>query len=263
MDTPTIQQPAQQPYTQPPAPVADKPRHLTVCGVVGVVFGALGTLLSFIPIVNNLAAIMGVIGVVLAVIGLVGTLRGRRTGKGVAIAAAVLSVLTIVITLAMQAATVKAIDDAFDDATTTQTQQPADGDASDAAKTESAGVQDMEGDLEHLHVKIVSAVRSGNDYEGHPTVLVTYEWTNDSDENGSFASLAVPQVFQNGVALDAAVYMDSPGGYDANSYMTTLQPGASGTVTLGYVLNDDSAVTVEVTDFLSWGDAKVSHTFDL
>ncbi len=40
----------------------------------------------------------------------------------------------------------------------------------------------MEGDLKTMHVKIVSAVRSNNDYNNQPTVLVTFEWTNNTDK---------------------------------------------------------------------------------
>ena len=83
-----------------------------MCGIVGVVFGALGFVLSFIPIINNIAAIFGFIGVILAIVALVGTFRGKKRGKALAIVAAVLSVLAIVITLAMQYAASKAIDEA-------------------------------------------------------------------------------------------------------------------------------------------------------
>jgi hypothetical protein len=49
------QQPIQ---PQPPLqPVYQEEKGLTVCGIVGVVFGALGFVLSFIPIINNIAAI--------------------------------------------------------------------------------------------------------------------------------------------------------------------------------------------------------------
>ena len=48
--------------------------------------------------------------------------------------------------------------------------------------------------------------------------MVTYEWKNNSGKNNSFAALAHPQVFQNGQALDTAVYLDQPTGYDMNSY---------------------------------------------
>ena len=49
------QQPIQ---PQPPLqPVYQEEKGLTVFGIVGVVFGALGFVLSFIPIINNIAAI--------------------------------------------------------------------------------------------------------------------------------------------------------------------------------------------------------------
>ncbi|KFI50220.1 DUF5067 domain-containing protein [Bifidobacterium biavatii] len=246
------------PDSQTPA----QPAHLTVCGVIGTVFGALGLLLSFIPIVNNLAAILGFIGVLLALVALVGTFRGKKSGKALAVIAAVLSVLAIVITLAMQSATSKAIDDAVNGATSQGQSSSSSGKSE--TKTETKGEQDMEGDLKDLHVKIVSAAKSDNDYEGKPTVLVTYEWTNKTDKNNSFAVLAHPQVFQNGQALDTAVYAETPESYDANSYMAEVQPNATGTATIGYVLKDDSAITVDVTDLISLDDAtKVTYTFEL
>ena len=57
------------------------PKGTTICGIVGVVFGALGLVLSFIPIVNNIAAILGAIGVVLAIIAMVGTFRGKKRAR--------------------------------------------------------------------------------------------------------------------------------------------------------------------------------------
>lgn len=247
------QQPIQ---PQPPLqPVYQEEKGLTVCGIVGVVFGALGFVLSFIPIINNSAAIFGFIGVILAIVALVGTFRGKKRGKALAIVAAVLSVLAIVITLAMQSAASKAIDEATG---VSSSQSSAKG----SAKNQPKGDQDMEGDLKTMHVKIVSAVRSNNDYNNQPTVLVTFEWTNNTDKNNSFAVLASPQVFQNGQALDTAIYSENPAGYDSNSDFAEVQPGATGTVTIGYTLKDDSEVTVDVTDLFDLNDsAKVVHKF--
>lgn len=257
------------------------PKGTTICGIVGVVFGALGLVLSFIPIVNNIAAILGAIGVVLAIIAMVGTFHGKKAGKILSIVAAVLSVLAIVITLAMQSAASKAIDEAINGSGTSQSKSsdakksgddssndgsanndPTNNDSTDTTKA--SGEQDQEGDLKNLHVTIVSAAKSGNDYEDKPTVMVTYEWKNNSGKNNSFAALAHPQVFQNGQALDTAVYLDQPTGYDMNSYTAEIQPGATGKVTLGYVLKDESTITVDVTDLFSIDDSrKVVHTFDL
>lgn len=251
-----------------PAPImpSPAPQGTTVCGIVGVVFGALGLVLSFIPIINNIAAIFGLVGAVLAIVDIVGTFRGKKRGKALSIVAAVLSVLAIVITLAMQSAASKALDDITGTSTSQSSSADADKDAKtdDSTKTDTKvkGEQDMEGDLTDMHVKIVSAVRSGNDYNNQPTVLVTYEWTNTTDKNNSFAVLANPKVFQNGQELDTAMYLDNPEGYDSGSYLSELQPGATGTVTLGYVLKDDSEITVDVTNLLDFSDtAKVTYKF--
>ena len=238
----------QQPQPQPPQP---QHLHTTICGIAAVVFGALGLVLSFIPIVNNIAAILGFIGVILAIIAIVGTFRGKKRGKVLSIVAAVLSVES------------KGID------TSQSSSSKSAGKSSDASKSKASeqkaqGEQDLEGDIEGAHVKIVSAVKSVNDYNGKPTALVTYEWTNNTSKNNSFATLAHPNVFQNGTELETAVYFDQPEGYDANSYLAQAQPGTAATVTLGYVLQDDSPITVDVTAFLSTDqDTKVTHTFTL
>ena len=213
--------------------------------------------------INQMDAGKEKLAIAMFVIAIVGTFRGKKHGKALAIVAVVLSVLAIIITLAMQSAASKAIDDAMG-VSTSQTSGDSSSKKSDAKKTESKGEQDMEGDLKSMHVKIVSAVRSGNDYENNPTVLVTYEWTNNTKKNNSFAVLANPKVFQNGSSLDTAIYTDAPAGYDASSYLAEVQPGATATVTIGYVLKDDSAVTVDVTDFISMDDStKVKHVFTL
>lgn len=179
-----------------------------------------------------------------------------------------LSVLAIVITLAMQSAASKALDDITGTSTSQSSSADADKDAKtdDSTKTDTKakGEQDMEGDLTDMHVKIVSATRANNDCNNQPTVLVTYEWTNNTDKNNSFAVLASPKVFQNGQELETAIYMDSPEGYDSGSDLSELQPGATGTVTLGYVLKDDSEITVDVTNLFDFSDtAKVTHKFTL
>lgn len=49
-----------------------------------------------------------------------------------------------------------------------------------------------------------------------------------------------------------------------NSSTNALQPGATGTVTLGYVLEDETnPVTVEVSGTLDMSGQKVTHEFAL
>lgn len=88
---------------QPPLqPAHQEERGLTVCGIVGVVFGALGFSEPFRLSTTLLRFSVSL--AILAIVALVGTFRGKKRGKALAIVAVVLSVLAIVITLAMQSA---------------------------------------------------------------------------------------------------------------------------------------------------------------
>lgn len=70
-----------------------------------LVIGIVGMVLSFIPLINNVAFFLGILAFVFGLIPLL-----KKTCKGKAIAGIVLGILSIVITLVMQSA----ISDAFD-----------------------------------------------------------------------------------------------------------------------------------------------------
>lgn len=71
-----------------------------------LVLGIIGIVLSFIPIINNIAFILGVLAIIFGIIPLI-----KKASKGKAIAGIILAVLTIVITLSMQSAVGKALDE--------------------------------------------------------------------------------------------------------------------------------------------------------
>lgn len=258
-------------YPQPAPdndPDEDRPRKLSAAAITGLVLGIIGIIFSFIPIINNVAFILGVIGLVFGIVGMVATKRyGKRRGRGLAIAAVILTILAMVITLVMQQATGKALDDALGTSSTTSQSASSDakksGGESSSSAAAASGAQDTEGDLDKLHVKIVSAAKSGADYNGQPTVLVTYEWTNNTDKNQVFSVATSAKAFQNGKELDLAIYTEAPAGYDSNASLQEVQPGATQQVSVGYVLQDDSPVDVEVSGTLDFSGAKVSHTYQL
>ena len=72
----------------------------------GMVLGIIGAVLSFIPIINNIAFFIGILALIFGIIGIV-----KKAGKGKAIAGIALGILSIVITLAMQSAVSDAIDE--------------------------------------------------------------------------------------------------------------------------------------------------------
>ena len=55
-------------------------------GIAGFVLGIIALATSFLPIINNLSALLAAIGFVLALIGTVACVKGRKSGKGLSIA---------------------------------------------------------------------------------------------------------------------------------------------------------------------------------
>ncbi|MBZ5995398.1 DUF4352 domain-containing protein [Leuconostoc gelidum subsp. gasicomitatum] len=70
-----------------------------ILGILAIVFGSLGLLLSWIPIINNIAAIFGVLSLILGVIAI---LINRKNKKMLSIIGTSISVATIVIVLITQ-----------------------------------------------------------------------------------------------------------------------------------------------------------------
>ena len=121
--------------------------------------------------------------------------------------------------------------------------------------------KDGEGKIGDAYVKIVSAVKS-KDYNGKAAVVVTYEYTNQGDDAKAFIFAVGSKVFQGGVECPLGIMID---GYDSQSSTTEIKKDAVLTVTLGYLLQDDSSpVDVELTKFITL-DKKpiVSKTFNL
>lgn len=115
--------------------------------------------------------------------------------------------------------------------------------------------------VESDYAVTIDAARVTQDYEGNPAVVVTYTFTNNSDDTTSFLVALNAQVFQNGIQLDAAYMVDD---VDVSSTMTNIKPGASIQVEEVYALNDMSDIEVEVSELFSFSDELLaSRTFTL
>ena len=86
------------------------------------------------------------------------------------------------------------------------------------------------------------------DYSGKSAIVVTYTFENASDEAQSFMVAISAKCFQNGVQLAPAIVED----IDAQSTMNDVKPGASTTVQQAYLLDDQSDVTVECSELISF-----------
>lgn len=99
-------------------------------------------------------------------------------------------------------------------------------------------------------VEIKSAVLT-DDYEGNPAIIVTYAWTNNSEETTSAMTSVSCSAFQDGVGLETAIIMDDSV-FDSDSSMTEVRPGTTIDVQSAFVLsNTTSVVEVEVGEWLT------------
>ncbi len=88
------------------------------------------------------------------------------------------------------------------------------------------------------------------DYKDQPALVVDYTFTNNSDKATSFMVAISAQAFQNGVELKSAIGDD----WDSSNTMSDIKPGATVIVQEAYLLNDQSDVTVECTELISFDD---------
>lgn len=88
------------------------------------------------------------------------------------------------------------------------------------------------------------------DYEGNPALVVTYEFTNNSDEASSFDLSISDTAFQNGVSLEMA-FMD-----DLEYEDKQIKPGVTIDVQKAYVLNDtENSVEIELSELFNMDSA--------
>lgn len=125
------------------------------------------------------------------------------------------------------------------------------------------------GDEERIDVSVDAAIELGvsnvsatwtKDYSGAPCIVVSYEWTNNGDDDSSALTVLDVDAFQGGVSCELAIGAEN--GHDSGSSMLKLKPGATATVTNAFVLRDaTSVVTVEFTKLFR-DEPKLEFQFD-
>lgn len=182
------------------APSASAPR--SAMAVAGLVLGIVALATSFVPIVNNASFFIALLGAVFAVVGIVAAARGTRAGKGMAIAALVVSAVAVAVVFATQSLYGAAIDAAVDElsegpavtgvspaaSTGDAAAGAASGAASDAPDASSADLAvgsavELEGGLSVS----VDGVQAGLvNYDGSAVTGVRVTYSNGGDGEASF-----------------------------------------------------------------------------
>lgn len=109
-------------------------------------------------------------------------------------------------------------------------------------------------------VEILSA-KWTKDYEDKPAVVVTYSFTNLSDEAQNAMTTVSCKAFQNGVELSSAMMFGSDADYEAGESMKDVKQGGTIEVQDAFELSDTAApVEVEITAMFR-DDPKAVMTF--
>lgn len=160
--------------------------------IAGLVLGILAAVSSWIPVINNFSFILAAIGMIFAIVGVVGTVRGKKAGKGIAIAALVINLVAAGIVLAMQSAMSAAIDDA----------------TSGLVSTEDVTVQQQEGTdtdagadpTDQQAYAIADVQMTGDDY----SVTISGTFTNNSDVEVSYVQVSYRLLDAEGAQIGTA-----------------------------------------------------------
>lgn len=170
------------------------PKKTSGLAIASLIIGVLAIIGSWLPILNNISFFFAIVGLILSIVGLFAVLKGKKSGKGLAIAGVVLNVLAIVITLATQSLYSKVIDEALSptEVASVSESQPDNNGSEDAAvdsQKESTAKELAIGasvTLENGLTVVVNSVEDAVDEFGDTYKLVTVTYTNGSSETIDF-----------------------------------------------------------------------------
>lgn len=93
----------------------------------------------------------------------------------------------------------------------------------------------------------------GTDWDGNPCLFYYYNFTNNGEEATSAMTTSYIQCFQNGIECETALV-----DYNAemDNYLKEIQPGVTLEVCTAFALTDNSEVTLEASDWLSFSNDK-------
>ncbi len=131
-----------------------------------------------------------------------------------------------------------------------------------AEKTEKAKMEGS-GTIGNYDIEIKGAKLS-KDYDGNPAIVITYAWTNNSDETTSAMTAVSETAFQDGVSLDTAI-IGNDSEYDSGAAMKEVRPGTTIDVQKAFVLTSEtSVVELEISEWLTFEDnpPMVTMNFD-
>jgi hypothetical protein len=241
-----LSQPIQAPYQQyGPPPGYPLPKKGAGLAIASMVLGIIALLLSWVPIINNFAAVLAVVGLGLGVPAFLRARRGTHGGTGMSITGLVTSIVAIVVVIATQAFYSEVIDEVEREinegvagvasASPSAPSAEAAVDVDDAAETVALGVPAQVGDYEvtvdAVELDANASVAAANEFNEPPTgqYVVTQLTVTYTGATEGLPGFDLTAVFHGS---DARQYSDS----ECSAYLAddaidapTLNPGGSDT----------------------------------
>lgn len=174
--------------------------------ITALVLAVVALVLSWVPFVNNLAAVLAVVGVVFGVVAIVGAVRRGRPGKAMAISAIAVAVVAFVVVIVTQIAYSSVIDDVVDDLNESvaeleqETQAGRAGDSEPAAEEEApaaaaAAAQDL---------AVLDVAFGQNEYDPTTWWYVAVVDNPNTEHVFPFAGFTIEAVGADGTILDSS-----------------------------------------------------------
>lgn len=166
----------------------EKKKESIAISLIALIIGILALLLSWVPIVNNLAAIFAVIGFIF---GIVAIIVNRKNKKTLAIVGLVVSVISFAIVMATQAYYGAKIDESFKSSNTTSNKSTGKAEASKSkpVKEDSGWDEATKTFTTKDSILKIDKVEKTTDYAGKPAVKLYFTITNKSAETKNVQSL--------------------------------------------------------------------------
>lgn len=112
---------------------------------------------------------------------------------------------------------------------------------------------------------VIDSCRLAKDYEGKSVVIVKYIFTNNEDDDpASFYVTFDDEVYQDGVSLNGAYFLDDSANYSSDNQTKEIKKGASIEVEVAYELNNTTSdIEVEVKELFSFDDTTITKKFSI
>ena len=142
-------------------------------------------------------------------------------------------------------------------------------DSSDATSSESTTASSVNAEKEETDDNtigdfkcVVKGAKLTKDWQGKDAVLITYEFTNNSDDPISFDGALDDKLYQDGIELESAILSSDEEAKLIDA--VDLKPGITKEVKKAYSLrNKKSEIEVEIQEIFSFSDDMIKTTINL